>query len=123
MALADFFTEGHFARHLRRMRTLYAARRTSLLSALEHTCGPLLTAHPPEAGLHLVGWLPSGVVDSEVERRARLRGVEVVALSSLSEHPLSQGGLVLGYATGNACTIQAGVDVLAEVIRACLPGV
>lgn len=121
MALADFFTEGHFARHLRRMRILYAARRASLLSAIEHACGPLLTAQPPEAGLHLVGWLPPGVVDSEVEQRAGLRGIEVVALSSLSKRPLSQGGLVLGYATGNESAIQAGVDVLAEVIRACLP--
>jgi GntR family transcriptional regulator / MocR family aminotransferase len=27
MALADFIAEGHFARHLRRMRPLYQARR------------------------------------------------------------------------------------------------
>jgi GntR family transcriptional regulator/MocR family aminotransferase len=120
MALADFFTEGHFARHLRRMRTLYAARRASLLTAIKHTCGPLLTALPPEAGLHLVGWLPPGVVDTQVEQRAALRGIEVVALSSLAKQPLPQGGLVLGYATGNASAIQAGMDVLVEVIRTCL---
>jgi len=119
MALADFFTEGHFARHLRRMRALYAARRASLLNAIEHTCGPLLTAQPSEAGLHLVGWLPPGITDTKVEQRAALRGIEVVALSSLAQQPLPQGGLVLGYATGNAQTIQAGVKVLAEVIRAC----
>lgn len=120
MALADFFTQGHFARHLHRMRALYAARRASLLDAIEHTCGPLLTAHPPEAGLHLVGWLPPGVVDTEVEQQARGRGIEVVALSSLSKRPLFQVGLVLGYAVGNEHDIQAGVHVLAEVIRACL---
>jgi GntR family transcriptional regulator / MocR family aminotransferase len=101
MALADFFTEGHFARHLRRMRALYAARRASLLTAIEHTCGSLLTARPPETGLHLVGWLPPGIVDTEVEQRAEVRGIEVMALSPLSKQPLSQGGLVLGYATGS----------------------
>jgi DNA-binding transcriptional MocR family regulator len=70
--------------------------------------------------LHLVGWLPPGVVDTQVEQRAALRGIEVVALSSLAKQPLPQGGLVLGYATGNASAIQAGMDVLVEVIRTCL---
>ncbi|GCE14537.1 MocR-like pyridoxine biosynthesis transcription factor PdxR [Tengunoibacter tsumagoiensis] len=119
MVLADFFMEGHFARHLRRMRALYAARRTFLLTSLERMCGHLLTAHPPDAGLHLVAWLPPGVSDSEVEQHAGMRGIEVVALSSLSRQPLAQGGLVLGYATGDEGEIQAGVHVLADIIRAC----
>jgi GntR family transcriptional regulator/MocR family aminotransferase len=32
MALADFLAEGHFARHLRRIRALYAARLAALLA-------------------------------------------------------------------------------------------
>src|SRR5262249_59285475 len=34
LALCDFIAEGHFARHLRRMRVLYAERREALLGAL-----------------------------------------------------------------------------------------
>lgn len=120
MALADFLAQGHFARHQRRMRTLYATRREALLTAISQECGPLLTAQPPEAGMHLVGWLPPGVADAEVEQRARQHGVEVMALSSLSRQPLPRGGLVLGYAACSEREMQAGVCVLAEVIRACL---
>lgn len=120
MALADFLAEGHFARHQRRMRTLYAARREFLLTALGRECDRLLTAQPPEAGMHLVAWLPPGVVDTEVEHRAGQRGVEAMALSSLSRQPLSRGGLVLGYAACSEQEMQAGVGVLADVIRACL---
>ena len=120
MVLADFFAQGHFARHLRRMRTLYAARRQFLLTAIEHKCGSLLTAQPPEAGLHLVGWLPPGLVDTEVEQSAKRRGIEALALSRMSRRPLLRGGLVLGYATGNERDIQAGVEVLADTIRSCL---
>ena len=34
-ALADFITEGQFARHIRRMRALYLERRTVLLEAID----------------------------------------------------------------------------------------
>ena len=36
-AVADFIAEGHFLRHLRRMKRLYAARRDALLAALRET--------------------------------------------------------------------------------------
>lgn len=35
-ALADFIIEGHFARHIRRMRALYAERQALLVEAARH---------------------------------------------------------------------------------------
>jgi len=67
MALADFLAGGHFARHLRRMRARYAARLESLLTAIRSECGHLLEAQAPQGGMHLVGWLPPGMADLEVE--------------------------------------------------------
>lgn len=117
MALTDFFAEGHYARHLRRMRTLYAARREALLNAVQSECGTLLEVQAPEAGIHLVGRLPVGMADTEIERRAAQRGIEVVALSSMSRQPMLRGGLVLGYATCDVQEIQAGVHTLADILR------
>lgn len=117
LALADFFAQGHFARHQRRMRSLYAARREVLLTAMRRECGHLLTAQPPEAGMHLVGWLAPGIVDTAVEQHARERGLEVLALSSLSHQPLARGGLVLGYAACSEQEIQRGVRLLAEILQ------
>lgn len=117
MALTDFFAEGHYARHLRRMRTLYAARREALLNAVQSECGTLLEVQAPEAGIHLVGRLPVGMADTEIERRAAQRGIEVVALSSMSRQPMLRGGLVLGYAACDVQEIQTGVHTLADILR------
>jgi GntR family transcriptional regulator/MocR family aminotransferase len=65
--LADFITEGHFARHVRRMRALYAERQQTLLKAGLSELNDLLEIEPSEAGMHLIGWLPEGV-----ERQERL---------------------------------------------------
>lgn len=117
MALADFFAEGHFARHLRRMRACYAARREALMTAIRNECGTLLEAYAPQAGMHLVGWLSPGFSDTEVEQRTAQRGLEVVALSTLSREPMTRGGLVLGYAACSEQEIQTGVRILADVLH------
>jgi GntR family transcriptional regulator/MocR family aminotransferase len=117
IALADFLVEGHFARHLRRMRTLYAARLEALLRAIRSECGSLLEVHAPQAGMHLVGWLPAGLTDTEIAQRATQQGIEVAALSTMSRQPMRRGGLVLGYAACSEQEIQAGVRILARVLR------
>ena len=118
IVLANFLAEGHFARHLRRMRVLYAARREALMTAIRRECGALLEAQAPEAGMHLVGWLPPGLADREIEQRAAQLGIEVVALSPMSQQPMRRGGLVLGYAACNEQEIKDGVRILARVLRA-----
>ena len=117
MALADFLAQGHFARHLRRMRTFYAARQVALLTAIRRECGQLLEVDVPQAGMHVVGWLRPGVADTEIARRATEQGLEVVALSAMSRRPLQRGGLVLGFAGCGEADIQAGVRHLARVVR------
>ena len=54
MAVGDFMEQGHFARHLRRMRTLYAQRRVWLVEALENTFGTRLHIQPQAGGIHVV---------------------------------------------------------------------
>ena len=55
--LCDFITEGHFARHIRRMRELYAERLSVLLESSRSQLGGLLEIPSVEAGLQTVGWL------------------------------------------------------------------
>ena len=117
MALADFLTEGHFARHVRRMRTLYLARRDTLLAALQSECGSMLDVQVPGAGMHLTAWLPADMSDRQIEQRTAKHGIEVVALSNLSREALPRGGLVLGFAACNEQQIEAGVRLLGRVLR------
>jgi len=117
MALADFITEGHFARHIRRMHTVYAQRRATLLAAVASELGELLAVHAPEAGMHLVGWLPPRVDDAAVAQQAAKHGVEVIPVSAFRQEPMPRGGLVLGYAAVNEQEIRDGVHRLALAIR------
>ncbi|MDQ3863770.1 MAG: PLP-dependent aminotransferase family protein, partial [Actinomycetota bacterium] len=68
--LAEFMAEGHLARHVRRMRLLYAERRDALVEAIKRELAGLIEVGPAEAGLHLVGWLPEGADGWEASHRA-----------------------------------------------------
>lgn len=112
MALADFMADGHFTRHIRRMRTLYGERRLALLA------GDLpLEISAPEVGMHVIGWLPVGVDDRLVVQQAAAQQVDVMPVSYFRLEASQRGGLVLGYAAINEADIQAGVQRLARVLR------
>jgi DNA-binding transcriptional MocR family regulator len=59
--LCDFITEGHFGRHLRRMREVYAERLSVLMESSRQRLAGLLEILNIEAGLQTVGWLCNGV--------------------------------------------------------------
>jgi GntR family transcriptional regulator/MocR family aminotransferase len=112
--LAAFISEGHFGRHLRRMRNLYAERRTTLLRAM---AALPLEIYAAETGMHCIGWLPTGMDDQAVARRAALHNVEVTPLSKYSGASMVRPGLLLGYAGVNKEQIWAGAHELARAIR------
>jgi GntR family transcriptional regulator / MocR family aminotransferase len=115
-AVADFIGDGHFARHIRRMRALYAERQGILVEAATVELAGLLEVQPAEAGMHLVGWLRKGMDDVEVSRRAAAHGVEVPPLSMYSVHALQRGGILLGYTAVGEKEIREGVRRLARAL-------
>jgi GntR family transcriptional regulator / MocR family aminotransferase len=112
--LADFIVEGHFRRHLRRMRTLYAERQAALLEAARELP---LEIDAPETGLHCVGWLPAGLDQVALVRQASANDLKLVPVSIYSLEPLARQGLVLGYAAYSVPEIQDAVRRLAAVMR------
>jgi GntR family transcriptional regulator/MocR family aminotransferase len=73
-ALAEFITEGHLERHIRRMRRLYKRRRDVMLDALAHHFGEDAVALGDAAGLHMTVRF-AGVRD--LRERAARRGVHI----------------------------------------------
>jgi len=115
--LADFIVEGHFARHIRRMRALYAERQAALVAAGREELGGLLELRPADAGLHLTGLLPAGVSDREASLAAEARGVEAQPLSAFHLGPARRAGLVLGYAAYDGREIREGARQLAAALQ------
>jgi GntR family transcriptional regulator/MocR family aminotransferase len=117
--LTDFIEEGHFGRHIRRMRTLYRERQRALVEALKEEAGDLLEVETSSAGIHLPAWLPDGLDDREVSREALARGVEARPMSAFYAGRPGRGGLELGYAAYDEEKLRRGATLLAEAVRAC----
>jgi GntR family transcriptional regulator/MocR family aminotransferase len=110
--MTDFILEGHFARHIRRMRVLYMERRTALVEAVRKQIGDKLEVIGAEAGMHLVALLPAGVSDVAVSKKAAELGISAMPLSSCYLKPPAKGGLILGYGGTDAQQIHDGVRKL-----------
>jgi GntR family transcriptional regulator/MocR family aminotransferase len=96
-AVASFMTDGHFVRHIRRMRGLYAARRQALAEALSAVFGDAVKVDLKPGGMHLIARFADGVRDVAAAKRAQAAGLAVEALSSRAiAHPCGQG-LLLGF--------------------------
>ena len=84
--LADFMREGHFTRHLRRMRVRYGERQ-KLLVREARRLGTRLRVESSHGGLHLVGWLPENLDDRSVAAEAARHDIHVWPLSLHSIEP------------------------------------
>lgn len=125
-ALADFIEQGHFARHVKRMRALYGQRRVWIAQALEQTFGARLIVDLPAGGVQFAvrfAEAADGPVDDvAVAARARHAGLAVLPLSIWYANPRlrrTPRGLVMGFAN-IADAGEAGR--LARRLRACLDG-
>lgn len=116
LVLTDFLTEGHFARHLRRMRAIYLSRRDALTAAIAQHAD-VLAVENTDAGLHLVTFLPENVDDGEVVRRAADHGLFPAALSACYASTPARSGLILGFGGSDEQTLAAGVRTLAGLVR------
>ena len=113
--MVDFIREGHFARHIRRMRVLYAQRRTALVEAIHKYMRGKLEVIGAEAGMHLVALLPPGVNDVTVSKKAAEIGISVMPLSSCYAKPPARRGLILGYGGTDARQIHDGMRKLSTI--------
>jgi GntR family transcriptional regulator/MocR family aminotransferase len=116
--LCDFIADGHFGRHLRRMRQVYAERVSVLLEGARRRLAGLLEIAGVEAGLQTAGWLGAGIDGESAAAAAAARGVEVTPLSRYSRGGLAREGLQLGFAAVDTSEIERGVRELAIALEA-----
>jgi GntR family transcriptional regulator / MocR family aminotransferase len=115
-ALTDFIREGHFARHIRRMRMLYMARRRALVNAIDSQLGDVIDVVGAEAGMHLVARLPPDTDDVAVSRKAAEKGISATPLSTCYLERPKRGGLILGYGGASAQQTHDGIGKLRKCI-------
>lgn len=115
-ATAAFIDRGAFARHLRRMRTLYAARRKALAGALGAVFGDRVRVELEAGGMHLLVRFPGAQDDVAMARKAQADGLAATALSSLTAAHDCGYGLLLGFTNIAEADAEALVRRLAAAI-------
>ena len=115
--LADFIQEGHFERHIRRMRAIYRSRRQLLLGLLRRELGGLVEVEAPDAGMNLVVWLPKGAEDAKVSAELAAAQVDAMPLSAWRIQRHLPPGLLLGYSGVREADLREGVRRLRAVLE------
>lgn len=96
--VADFMSEGHFARHIKRMRALYEERRASLAHALAQVFDDRLTVQLQAGGMHLIGKVPAAKEDRDLVARAQAHALAPGSLSTWYSKPgRNDHGLLLSF--------------------------
>lgn len=117
--LAQFIREGHFERHLRRMRRRYSSRRQALLNSLKGHFGDQISIQGTNAGLHLLAWFPE--IDwcefNPIAEAAMEVDVGIYSVNQFYRQAPKMLGLLMGYASLNEEQIAAGITRLAKVIN------
>ena len=115
--LAEFISERHLVRHIRRMRTLYEERQQIFIAEAQKHLKGLVEVAPAEAGMHLIGWLAEGISDREVAWRAAEEGLRVAPVSTCCVSQKLRSGVLFGYTAFDEQQIKQGVKKLARVIN------
>jgi GntR family transcriptional regulator / MocR family aminotransferase len=114
--LCDFIADGHFGRHLRRMRDLYASRLAALIDGGKRYLKGLLEISDVRAGLYTAAFLKNGMTSWQGEKAAATRGIEAIALDRYTLRAPDPKGLLLGFAAFDEATIRAGLIKLAAAL-------
>jgi GntR family transcriptional regulator/MocR family aminotransferase len=115
-ALAAFFENGQFARHVAHVRRSYDERRRFAASEFARVLGPGAEVCDRAAGLHFVVRLPKGITDHVLSARAAKRGVTIRPLSAYCHQRPAMNGLVIGYAIAPLPTARSAISTLASLV-------
>lgn len=114
-ALAEFMREGHFYRHLRRVRKLYNERRSYLVDRLNSDFNMFGSVQDHPAGMQLVFHLKPKIADTDVAQRAVEMGLKLETLSAATQQQ-HYNGLILGFSGHTVEEMQQSMDSLQQLL-------
>lgn len=114
--LADFMTEGHFDRHVRRMRRIYASRAQAFEDAAARHWRGLIEVSSAPAGLDVVCRLV-GIDEETAERRLAAAGIAAFPLGRYRGSHATPPGLVMGFASFSEELIEQTARKVAAALR------
>lgn len=95
--LAQFLSEGHFYKHIKKMRTLYQQRRRMMLDALNRLFPEAFSYELSDGGMHIVAFLRRGTQDVVLAELWQAQQLQVFSLSAWYTQTQKRYGLIIGY--------------------------
>jgi GntR family transcriptional regulator/MocR family aminotransferase len=114
-ALADFITEGHLTRHLRRMRRIYAERRQFFIEQFDSHLQSWMELRRTDSGIQLIGMFKRPLDDRMIAGDARKQGINVSPLSLQYRSRPTKSGLLMGFAAADERTTRRAMQRLTGV--------
>jgi GntR family transcriptional regulator/MocR family aminotransferase len=115
--MATFMEQGHWERHIRRMRMIYKKKHDILLHSVETHFGARAVVVGQGAGLHVVLMVPgTSYSEAEILGRAQQKGIRLFPFSAF--HVIGQPEattLLLGFGGMSSSEIERGIAALSQV--------
>ena len=113
-----FIDEGHFERHLVRMRRLYASRQAALNNAIDIHLRGIVTRDEAvsSAGLHVLVRCDVDLTEREIIARAAAQGIDISGAGDCFFTPPERPHLLMGYAALPEDQITEAVRRLGQVL-------
>jgi len=117
-AMADFIADGHFARHIRRMRDIYSARHSELLRCLDQSFGDALETSRNAAGLHMTVRIRDLVDFDTTISRSLEQGIYLRRLHTFNQgDPTFRDGFLLGFGALEIEAIRPSVQTFSRIVE------
>ena len=113
--LTDFITEGHFERHIRRIRRFYNQRRQVLVKAINNYLGERATILGENAGIHLIVRLHTKLSEEKMIKSANEVGVGMISLKPYYLQATTTKAFIFGYSSLTEAQLIEGVLRLASI--------
>lgn len=118
-SLAAFMKEGHFQRHLRKMRKSYELRCRWLVQRVEAILGEWMEVGVSDGGMHFVGYYKRPVDAQRLAEEGRKHGYVFLSISSYGPDPVERDGMMFCFSSFSEERMEQGLRKLREALERC----
>ncbi|AOA59051.1 MocR-like pyridoxine biosynthesis transcription factor PdxR [Acinetobacter larvae] len=115
--MAYFIAEGHYARHVRRVRQACYQRQQTMIQAITQYLPDDFIVEPADAGIHLLCWLPDRIDLAALLLRCQQAGLGIQPLSRYCQLKTPRSAILLGFAAHSPEQIIASIQCLARLVE------
>ncbi len=112
-----FLKNGHYERHLNRMRRLYKSKHDWILRWVKEEMSEICSCFGEHAGIHLLLRFHNGILEEEAVERAKSAGIRVYGLSEffVQKKEETEAVVLIGYATLREDEIKEALQILSTI--------